>query len=409
MTEPDDAAPQPISRLGTPMSGNATKVLLLGSGEIGRELTISFQRLGLEVHAVDRYPNAPAHQVAQFAHVADVRDSEQVLGLVQRLRPDYVVPEIEAVASDALAEVEARGSAEVIPVADACGLTGGRQAIRTKAHQELGLPTTAYRFATDREEFAAAFEELGYPCVVKPESATSGRGHSTVHGPEDVDDAWRHAQRVPAPGPVTVERFVDFDYEVTIIAVRSIDPATGELATWFCEPIGHRHESGDLVECWQPMQMSQRAMDNARSVAARITNALGGRGVFGVELFVAGDDVYFSSVTPRPHDTGFVTLQSQRFSQFDLHARAILGLPIDVTLTTPGASVVLHADAASRTVSYTGLADALAVSETDVTVFAKPTTYEGRRMGLAISTGETVEDARQRAAEAAAKLVVETR
>lgn len=407
MTEPD-VSPHPISRLGTPMSGNATKVLLLGGGEIGRELTLSFQRLGLEVHAVDRYPNAPAHQAAQFAHVADVRDPEQVRGLVERIRPDYVVPEIEAVAAAALTAVEQEALGTVVPSARACDLTGGRQAIRRKAHQELGLPTTAYRFATTRAEFEAAFEELGYPCVVKPETATSGRGHSTVAGPEDLDAAWEHAQRVPEPGPVTVERFVDFEYEVTILTVRSIDPATGELATWFCEPIGHRHEGGDLVECWQPAPMSRQAMDNARSVAARITNALGGRGVFGVELFVAGDDVYFSSVTPRPHDTGFLTLHSQRFSQFDLHARAMLGLPIDVTLITPGASQVLHADGASRTVSYTGLADALAVSETDVTVFAKPTAYEGRRMGLAISTGESIEDARQRAAEAAAKIVVET-
>ena len=403
---------RPVQRLGSPTTGNATKVLLLGGGEIGKELTISFQKLGLEVHAVDKFPNAPAHQVAQFAHVADATDPGQVRSLIQRVRPDFVVPEIETVATDALAEVAESKRVTVVPTARACDLSVGKESIRTIAHDELGLPTTAYCFASTREEYEAAFEKLGYPCIVKPEVSTSGRGHTLVRGPEDIGDAWQQALRstpgTRSSGQVVVERFVDFDYEVTILAVRSLDPETGELATWFCEPIGTRHSGGDLVECWQPMEMSERAMDNARSVAARITNELGGRGVYGVELFVAGDEVYFSSVSPRPADAGMLTLATQRFSEFDLHVRAVLGLPIDVTLTTPGASVVLHADDQSRSVSYTGLADALAVSEADVRLFGKSTSYDGRRMGLALATGETVETARQRAAEAAAKISIET-
>lgn len=394
------------------MTGNATKVLLLGGGEIGKELTVSFQKLGLEVYAVDKFPNAPAHQVAHFGHVADITDADQVASLIQRVRPDFVIPEIETVAGEALAEIEEARQITVVPTARACDLSVGREAIRTIAHEELGLPTTAYRFASTREEYDAAFEDLGYPCIVKPMVSSSGRGHTLVRGPEEIDEAWRQAHRI-APGmlpteQVVVERFVDFDYEVTLLAVRSIDPETGEMATWFCEPIGTRHSDGDLVECWQPMEMSERALDNARSVAARITNELGGRGVYAVEMFVAGDEVYFSSASPRPADSGMLTLATQRFSEFDLHVRAVLGLPIDVTLTSPGASVVLHADGPSRAVSITGLAEAMAVSEADVRLFGKSTSYEGRRMGVTLATGETVEVARQRAAEAAAKITVET-
>lgn len=407
MTLPTNTSP----RIGTPMAANATTVLLLGSGEIGKELTISFQRLGLEVHAVDRNADAPAHQVAQYKYVADISDAEQVRSLVRRVRPDFVVPEIESAAVDVLEELEDSSTTVVVPSTHACALTAGREGVRKKASEELGLPTTAYTFATTLEEFRAAVEDMGYPCVAKPAVSSAGRRHVFVEKLEDVEPAWQRLHR-PAPGvegTVTVERFVDFDYEVTLIAVRSIDPATGELATWFCEPIGHRHHNSILAESWQPMAMSEAALDNARSVAARITNELGGRGVYGVEMFVAGDDVYFSSVSPRPHDTGMVTLATQRFSQFDLHVRAILGLPIDVTLTSPGAAANLIAEHSSRNVSYTGVAEALAVPETDVQIYGKPTSYPGRLMGVVLTTAETTEQARENAGQAAASITVQTR
>lgn len=396
-------------RIGTPMSGNATTVLLLGSGEIGKELTIAFQRLGLEVHAVDRRPDAPAHQVAQYQYVADVSDPEQVRSLVRRVRPDFVVPEIESAAVEVLEEIERAGSAVVVPTARACELTAGREGLRTTATEELGLPTTAYVVASTLEEFSSAFGELGFPCVAKPATSSGGRRHVRVDRPEDIQAAWRSVREPGVDDSVLVERFVDFDYEVTILAVRSIDPVTGELATWFCEPIGHRHEGGVLAESWQPLYMSEAARDNARSVAARISNALGGRGVYGVEMFVAGDDVYFSSVSPRPHDTGTVTLATQRFSQFDLHARALLGLPIDVTLTSPGAAANLVATASSRIVSYSGFAECLAVPETDVRIYGKPTAHPGRQMGVVLATADDVDAARDNARAAAAHITVETR
>ncbi|WP_018297260.1 formate-dependent phosphoribosylglycinamide formyltransferase [Corynebacterium lubricantis] len=394
--------------LGTPMTPNATKVLLLGSGEIGKELTLSFQRLGLEVHAVDQYANAPAHQSAHYAYVADTMNAGQIEQLIEKIQPDYIVPEIETVAAEVLARAEESGKAMVVPSARACELTVSREGIRRVASEELGLPTTAYRFASSPEQVRAAADELGYPCIVKPAISTSGRGHTLLRDAEGVQQAWDEANQPDSPNNhVSVERFVNFDFEVTILAVRSIDPRTGELATWFCEPIGRKHSHGRLVEFWQPAPMSDGAMDNARSMAARITNALGGRGVYGIELFVAGDDVYFSSVTPRPHDTGSLTTQTQRFSQFDLHARAILGLPIDSTLVSPGAARYIHAPADSDTISYTGVADALAVPETDVRFFGKPTGYPDRRMGIVTSTAETIEQAKERAKAAAEKITVQ--
>lgn len=393
-------------RIGTPQTPNATKVLLLGAGELGRGLTEAFQKLGLEVHAVDRYAGAPAAQIAHYAHVADITDQAAVLELVERIRPDYVVPEVENVAVAALSQLEAEGECAVVPTARACELTQDRASIRAAA-KNLGLPTTAYRFATTRQELAEACAELGYPCVIKPDVATSGKGHMIVRSAEDVEEAWLSVRRVSSDEHrVVAERFVDFDYEATILAVRSLDPATGKLATWFSEPIGHRHERGDLVEAWQPLAMSQRALENARSVAARISNELGGRGVYGVELFVAGDDVYFSSVSPRPSDTAMLTEYTQRLSQFDLHARAILGYPIDVTMITPGASYMLHADQELEDVSYAGVAAAMRVAETDVRLFGKPNAYAGRRMGLVVSTAEDVEEARDHAAIAASRIAV---
>ncbi|WP_293770298.1 formate-dependent phosphoribosylglycinamide formyltransferase [uncultured Corynebacterium sp.] len=394
----------PVEAVGTPLTVNATKVLLLGAGELGKELATAFQNLGMEVHAVDRYKGSPGQQVAQFAYVADINDAEAVLKLVEAIEPDFVVPEVEMLAVEALKQIESEGECVVVPTARACELTQDRASIRAVA-ESLGLPATAYRFAGTPEELRGAVEELGYPCVVKPDVATSGRGHYIVRTADDVEEAWGAVHRVISDEHrVVAERFVDFDYEVTLIAVRSVDPNTGQLATWFSEPIGHKHLGGDLVETWQPLELSEVAFENARSVAARISNELGGRGVYCVELFVSADDVYFSSVSPRPSDTAMLTLRTQRFSEFELHARAILGYPIDVTLTSPGAAVVLHADSDIQDVTFTGLGEALAYAETDVRLFGKPGAYAGRRVGLVTATAETAIEARDRANLAASKI-----
>lgn len=391
--------------IGTPLTTNATKVLLLGAGELGKGLAMAFQHLGVEVHAVDRYEGAPALQVAHVSYVADICDDDKVLELVTEIKPDYVVPEVEVVAVDALRKIEDELDADVVPSARACELTQDRESMRHCA-ESIGLPVSGYRIAASLEELQQAGEELGFPCIVKPDIATSGKGHMIVREAEDFKEAWNLVHRAGNADNrrVVAERFVDFDYEVTMLAVRSIDPETGKLATWFSEPIGHAHENGDLVEAWQPMAMSEAALENARSVAARISNELGGRGVYGVELFVAGDDVFFSSVSPRPSDTAMLTSYTQRFSEFDSHVRAILGYPIDVTLVSPGASIVLHADQELSDVAYTGIEQALSYAETDVRLFGKPGAYKGRRMGLVVSTAETIEVARDRAALAAAKI-----
>ncbi|MBV7295981.1 formate-dependent phosphoribosylglycinamide formyltransferase [Corynebacterium sp. TAE3-ERU12] len=393
---------------GTPGTPGATRVLLLGSGELGKEVAISFQRLGVEVHAADRYANAPAHQVAHAAHTLDMTDPAAVRELIEQVKPQFVVPEIEALATDALADVESAGLADIVPAAKAVQLTMNREGIRRLAAEELGLPTSPYMFAETHEEFVAAVHEVGMPCVVKPVMSSSGKGQSVIREDVDIDQAWEYAVsggRVAAT-KVIVEGFIDFDYEITMLTVRSMDAATGEPATWFCEPIGHRQQDGDYVESWQPMPMSQVALDTARSVAARITRALGGRGIFGVELFVRGDDVWFSEVSPRPHDTGLVTLATQRCSEFDLHARAILGLPVDVTLTSPGASAVIYGGCESSAPQYRGLTEAMALPETDVRIFGKPEAHEKRRMGVAVATAEDVDTARERARAAAAAITV---
>lgn len=393
---------------GTPDADGALRVLLLGSGELGKEVAIAFQRLGVEVHAADRYPHAPAHQVAHHWYSLDMADAGQLRDLVAKVRPHFIVPEIEALATDALAEIEAEGTATVVPTARAAQLTMNREGIRRLAAEELGLPTSRYRFASSPEEYRAAVEEIGLPCVVKPVMSSSGKGQSTVRTEKDIDAAWEVAMsggRV-SHGRVIVEGFIDFDYEITLLTVRSIDPRTGEPATWFCEPIGHRQDAGDYVESWQPMPMSQVALDSARSIAARVTGALGGRGIFGVELFVRGDDVWLSEVSPRPHDTGLVTMGTQRFSEFELHAHAILGLPVDVTLTSPGASAVIYGGVESEAPKYLGLAQALAVPEAQVRIFGKPVAHERRRMGVAVATAESVDEARERATAAAAAITV---
>lgn len=380
-------------------------MMLLGSGELGKEVIIALQRLGVEVIAVDRYDNAPGHQVAHRAYTIDMSDPEALLRLVEGERPHFVVPEIEAIATDALATVEERGTAVVIPTARATQLTMNREGIRRLAAEELGLPTSPYEFAESLEEVRAATERIGFPCVIKPVMSSSGKGQSTVRDAGDVETAWEYALaggRINH-GRVIVEGFVDFDYEITQLTVRAIG-ADGEVGTFFCEPIGHLQDSGDYVESWQPQPMSDAALARSREVAEKVTTALGGRGIFGVELFVKGDDVYFSEVSPRPHDTGLVTLRTQRLSEFELHARAILGLPVDTTLTTPGASAVIYGGIDAAGIGFEGVADAMAVPETDLRLFGKPESFVRRRMGVAVSTGPDVETARSRAREAASRV-----
>ena len=395
------------NRIGTPLSPSATTVMLLGSGELGKEMAIAFQRLGVEVHAVDIYENAPAHQVAHAHYVIDMTNPDELRRLIAEVKPQFIVPEIEAVDTNVLDDCEAHG-VTVIPTARATQLTMNREGIRRLAAEELGLPTSAYSFASNPLEFKQAVAAMGFPCVVKPVMSSSGKGQSIVRDDDDIAAAWDYAQsggRVEG-GRVIVERFVDFDYEITLLTVRSIDPRSGKTATWFCEPIGHLQRDGDYVESWQPIPMPSIALENARSVAARITNALGGHGLFGVELFVSGDDVYFSEVSPRPHDTGLVTLAPQRFSEFELHARAILGLPIDVTLTSPGASAVIYGGIDAAGVTFDGVAEALAVEEADIRLFGKPVSYPTRRMGVALATAEDAETARDRAQRAASAITV---
>lgn len=395
-------------RIGTPLTPGATKVMLLGAGELGKEVVIAFQRLGVEVIAVDRYPNAPGHQVAHRSHVVDMTDAAALRAIIEAERPDYVVPEIEAIATEALVDIHDGGIAEVIPTARASALTLNREGIRRLADERLGLPTSPYAFADSADEIRAATARIGYPCVIKPVMSSSGKGQSVVRGPDEIDEAWEQAVaggRVKSRR-VIVEGFVDFDYEITLLTVRAIDPATGRLATYFCAPIGHRQQLGDYIESWQPQPMSETALGGATSVAARIAAALGdghlgGRGIFGVEMFVKDDDIYFSEVSPRPHDTGLVTLGTQRLSEFEMHARAILGLPVDVTLASPGASAVIYGGLDEPAIAFENVAAALAIPETDIRLFGKPESYARRRMGVVIATADDVGTARQRAGEAA--------
>lgn len=395
-------------RIGTPLTPGATKVMLLGAGELGKEVIIAFQRLGVEVVAVDRYPNAPGHQVAHRSHVVNMTDPRALRAVIEAEQPDFVVPEIEAIATEVLVEVHEDGLTEVIPTARATALTMNREGIRRLADERLGLPTSPYAFADSADEVRAATNRVGFPCVVKPVMSSSGKGQSVVRGPDEVDRAWDHAVaggRVQG-GRVIVEGFIDFDYEITLLTVRAVDPNTGRLGTYFCAPIGHRQQQGDYVESWQPQPMSETALGGATSVAARIAAALGdgrlgGRGIFGVEMFVKDDDVYFSEVSPRPHDTGLVTLGTQRLSEFDMHARAILGLPVDVTLASPGASAVIYGGLDEPAIAFENVAAALAVPETDIRLFGKPESFARRRMGVVIATADDIQTARARAGEAA--------
>ena len=394
------------NRIGTPLSPSATKVMLLGAGELGKEVIIALQRLGVEVIAVDRYADAPGMQVAHRAHVVSMTDGAALRALIELERPHLIVPEIEAIATAMLVEIEKEGLAEVIPTARATQLTMNREGIRTLAAEELGLPTSPYAFAASQAELQAAIDAgIGYPCFVKPVMSSSGKGQSLLRGPQDVAPAWEHALKSGRVNSarVIVEGLVDFDYEITQLTVRAVG-ASGNVETFFCEPVGHVQVSGDYVESWQPQAMSPLALQRARDVAGKVTAALGGRGIFGVELFIKGDQVWFSEVSPRPHDTGLVTLASQRLSQFELHARAILGLPVDTSLRRPGASAVIYGGLEATGIAFEGVAEALQVPESDLRLFGKPESHVKRRMGVAVAAADTTDEARRRARLAASRV-----
>ena len=392
--------------LGTPLSPSAVKVMLLGSGELGKEVIIALQRLGVEVIAVDRYAHAPGHQVAHRAHVINMADGAALRALIEQEKPHLIVPEIEAIATEMLAQIEAEGLARVIPNARAARLTMNREGIRRLAAETLGLPTSPYQFADSLEDLQAAIDGgIGYPCIVKPVMSSSGKGQSKVDGPEEVKAAWDSAasgSRVNQ-GRVIVEGFIDFDYEITQLTVRALG-ADGQVETHFCDPIGHVQVQGDYVESWQPMAMSPVALARSREIAAKVTDNLGGLGIFGVELFVKGDEVWFSEVSPRPHDTGMVTMCTQRLNEFELHARAILGLPVDTRLRSPGASAVIYGQHDATGIAFEGVDQALQVSESEIRLFGKPEAFKKRRMGVALATADTVEEARQCAKLAASRV-----
>ena len=393
-------------KLGTPLSPTATRVMMLGCGELGKEVIIALQRMGVEVIGVDRYANAPGHQLAHRAHVIDMTDADALRTLIQQERPHLVVPEIEAIATDALAEIEKQGLAEIIPTARATQLTMNREGIRRLVAEELELPTSRYAFADSLNQLKMAVDGgVGYPCLVKPVMSSSGKGQSMIEGPEDMDRAWDYAMsagRVKG-GRVIVESFVDFEYEITLLTVRALN-AEGEIETYFCDPIGHVQKEGDYIESWQPQRMSPLALKRSQEIAAKVTASLGGRGLFGVELFIKGDDVWFSEVSPRPHDTGMATMASQYQNEFELHARAILGLPVDTRLRSPGASAVIYGSMDKTGIAFEGVDQALQVPQSEIRLFGKPEAFEKRRMGVALASGESANEALNRAKQAA-KLV----
>ena len=392
--------------IGTPLSPRATRVMLLGSGELGKEVLIALQRLGVETIAVDRYDHAPGQQVAHHARTIVMSDPEALCALILAEKPDLVVPEIEAIATSVLEALEADGAVRVIPTARAARLTMDREGIRRLAAETLALATSPYRFCDSLTQLQAAIEGgIGYPCIVKPVMSSSGKGQSKIDGPADVAKAWHHAMaggRV-AGGRVIVEGFIDFDYEITLLTVRALG-SNGSVETHFCEPIGHLQVSGDYVESWQPHPMSATALAESRRIAKAVTDNLGGQGLFGVELFVQGDMVWFSEVSPRPHDTGMVTMATQWQNEFELHARAILGLPVDTRLKSPGASAVIYGGVDAAGIVFDGVADALRVPNSDIRLFGKPESFVRRRMGVALVHDADVEVARVQAKLAASKV-----
>ena len=392
-----------MTQIGTPLSKTATKVLLCGSGELGKEVAIELQRLGVEVIALDRYENAPAMQVAHRSYTVSMTDGEALRKIIEAEKPDYIVPEIEAIATDTLVELESEGY-NVIPTARSAQLTMNREGIRRLAAEELGIPTSPFRFADDKQAYLDAIDEIGMPCVVKPIMSSSGKGQSLVRSKADIDHAWDYSQQGgrTGAGRIIVEGFVDFDYEITLLTIRHRD------GTSYCEPIGHRQEEGDYRESWQPQAMSDAALSKSCEVANMITEALGGWGLFGVELFIKGDEVYFSEVSPRPHDTGMVTLISQDLSEFALHARAILGLPIPVIRQHgPAASSVVLVSGDSTHMVYKGLDKALAEPDTDLRLFGKPEVSGQRRLGVGLALGNGVDDARAKAVRISSSISVD--
>jgi phosphoribosylglycinamide formyltransferase 2 len=391
-------------KIGTPLSPTATRVMLLGSGELGKEVIIALQRLGVEVIAVDRYDNAPGQQVAHRAHTINMADGAALKALVLEERPHYIVPEIEAIATDMLTEIESEGLATVIPTARATQLTMNREGIRRLAAEELELPTSRYAFAESLNALQMAIDGgVGYPCIVKPVMSSSGKGQSTIHGPQDVAKAWDYAMsggRVNR-GRVIVEEMIAFDYEITLLTVRAL-AENGDIATHFCAPIGHRQQQGDYVESWQPQPMSDKALAKAKKIAAAVTGNLGGRGLFGVELFIKGDQVWFSEVSPRPHDTGMVTLTTQAQNEFELHARAILGLPVDTHLRNAGASAVIYGGLEQAGIAFENIDQALRVPHSELRLFGKPESFVRRRMGVALAYGDDIAECRERAQQVAA-------
>ncbi len=389
-------------QIGTPLSESALRIMLLGSGELGKEVIISLQRLGVEVIAVDRYKNAPGHQVAHRSHTIDMTDAKALRAVIELESPHIIIPEIEAIATDELAKIESEKIAEVIPTAKAIQLTMNREGIRTLAAEELGLLTSKYGFANSLDELKQISKTTGFPCIIKPVMSSSGKGQSTAHNEEELEQCWDYALnggRVNH-GRVILEQMITFDYEITLLTVRSIG-ANGEIKTSFCEPIGHRQEKGDYVESWQPQKMNEQALQQARDIAKKVTDNLGGRGLFGVELFIKNDQAYFSEVSPRPHDTGMVTMATQFQNEFDLHARAILGLPTNTTLHSIGASAVIYGGMDAKGILFSGLENALSDPDTDLRLFGKPEAYRHRRMGVTLARADNTDTARQKAKQAA--------
>jgi phosphoribosylglycinamide formyltransferase 2 len=389
-------------RIGTPLSTSATRIMLLGSGELGKEVIISLQRLGVEVIAVDRYKNAPGHQVAHRSYVIDMTNADALESLIELEKPHYIVPEIEAINTEILARIQEKNNLTIVPSIKAVQLTMNREGIRKLASEELNIPTSPFAFAKSFNELKSAIEsKIGFPCFIKPTMSSSGKGQSRIIESKEIKKAWEHAAssgRVDQ-GVVIVEGQVDFDYEITLLTIRA-NNKDGEVITHFCDPIGHRQENGDYVESWQPQVMSEKALARSKQIAEKITNALGGLGVFGVELFVKKDEVWFSEVSPRPHDTGMVTMATQSQSEFELHAKAILGLPVNVSLLKPGASSVLYGEYDANIIIYDEIEKALAIDGVDIRIFGKPESFKKRRMGVILSTGKSIDEAKSKAREA---------
>jgi phosphoribosylglycinamide formyltransferase 2 len=393
-------------KLSTPLSNESTRIMLLGSGELGKEVVISLQRIGVEVIAVDRYENAPAHQVAHRSYAIDMTNKDQLKEIIDKEKPHFIVPEIEAINTGYLEEVEKSGVV-VVPSVKAVQLTMNREGIRKLAAEELDLPTSPYGFARSLNDLKDLTKKIGYPCFIKPTMSSSGKGQSKVSGEDELESAWDYAASAGRvdQGVVIIEGMVDFDYEITLLTVRAKNEK-GDIETHFCEPIGHRQENGDYVESWQPQPMTSKALENAKHIAKKVTDALGGLGLFGVELFIKDNDVWFSEVSPRPHDTGMVTMATQRQSEFELHAKAILGLPVSTQLSNPGASAVIYGNYDCASIAINNIDKALSIDGVDIRIFGKPQSFKKRRMGVVIASGNDHEDARKKASNALKNITI---